>query len=98
MSMEILFVIPQGKDLQIVHDSASLLELDLNIAKSIRHVLIYWAVLRYLSEQYTSPNKNSFGDYMVVKRLSCSEFVFVLIVTKQDTFTDFSPISILDIV
>lgn len=97
MSMEILFVIPQGKDLQIVHDSASLLELDLNIAKSIRHVLIYWAVLRYLSEQYTSPNKNSFGDYMIVKRLS-SEFVFVLIVIKQDTFTDFSPISILDIV
>lgn len=56
MSMEILFVRPQRKDLQVVYDSACSLELVLNIAKSIRQVLIYWADLRYLSEQYTSPN------------------------------------------
>ena len=58
--MEILFARPQSKDLQIVYDLASLLKLDLNIAKSIRDVFIYWAVLRYLSEQYTSPNKKKF--------------------------------------
>lgn len=97
MSLEILFVRPQAKDLQIVYDSAYSLELDLNIAKSIRHVLIYWAVLRYLSEQYTSPNKKSFGAYMIVK--SKMFWVFFLIVMKQRLpLTDFSPITILDIV
>jgi len=40
MSMEILLVRPQGEDLQAVYYSASLLMLDLNIAKFIRRMLI----------------------------------------------------------
>lgn len=39
MSMEILQ--KQDKELQIIYNSVSLLELDLSIAKSIRQILIY---------------------------------------------------------
>lgn len=65
MSMEILQ--EQGKELQIVYNPASLLELDLSIAKSSRQVFIYWAVESCLSEQYTSSNKKKVGGHMTVK-------------------------------
>lgn len=56
MSMEILQ--EQDKELQIIYNSASFLELDLSIAKSIRQVLIYWAIRKVVFQNNTPVQTN----------------------------------------
>lgn len=63
----------QGKELQIIYSSASLLELDLSIAKSTRHILIYWAVKSCLSEQYTTSNKQKVLEFTWLSKVSFSD-------------------------